>query len=277
MNLKKSIRENFNLVVILILALFLYQFTLSNGNYSHDTAQLMDPIERYISTNDIGLVKDTYLYSTHPFYVIFVSFCYRAFNFIPINIFLNEVSLFFAVISIIPIFFFLKHFFKTDIVLFTTILYVFIPFVWFHAVYSSLYSMELFFVNLWFYLIFSLDKTKRNLVISTILLGFMATIHLANLLLLPLFLFLIKDTKVKAFLFCLSILTITVLSLKLLTSVSVSPYFDFVQSELSKFPLSTLIFTFVLGFWEIFNALSAIPVILIIAGFYYAMKKKILF
>lgn len=277
MNLKKKISENLGLLTVIILALFLYQFSVSNGNYTRDPAQLAGAIEYYIKTNDIGLVKNTYLYSVHPFYVIFVTLFYRFFSFIPIATFLNEVSVFFAVISIAPLFFFLRQFFKNRIAMYATVLYVFLPFVWFHAVYSGLYSMELFFVNLWLYLIFSLKKTIKNLTISTVLLGLMPTIHLINLLLLPLFLYTIKNTKIKIILFCLSIFAITFLSSRALTSFNIEPYVGFAQSWLNKFSLSSIVFTIALGSWEIFNALTLMPAILTLIGFYYGIKRNFYF
>jgi hypothetical protein len=249
------------LLIIVIFAFFLYEFTVSNGIYHRDTAQTVVPLDM----NNFGLLKTTYLFSAHPLYVLIIYSLRNILSFVPVTLLLNQVSIIFSIASIVPLYFFLRRFFSEKTSLCVTLIYIIIPFVWFHSINADEYSLELLFVNLWLYIVSEKKFNNWNLVFSMFLFAILLSIHVVNILLAPLFLFYRRKITVLAFLLILSAIGILVFNTGAYTNLLHNGFF-------SIFGIASSV---ALGMWEIFNGLTIVPFILVFIGLIYLLRKNI--
>ncbi len=254
-------------ILLLILSFAVYESTVSNGLYINDDAALASAI-------DSGTVTQTYIYQSSSLYVEIALMLHNSLQIAPMIV-LSQMSVIFMALSVVPFFFILRKYFDERLALCGSLLYIFLPFVWFNAINAKTYALSILLSNIFIYFLMFSKKTKLNLLFLSVLFGIISVIHTMNLFLLPLFLiYLDKNYKRVA---AVAISAVCFLGIRFASGVSLFSQYSYIAGNAS---LKTIIFGLGLNLWALFNAFSIFTFALVFCGIYaflkYNKEKKLL-
>lgn len=256
-----------SLFVLFVLAFLVYELTVSNGLYVNDTAALASAMEA-------GVFNETYIYQSSPLYVNIAVVLYNGLKIAPETI-LSQMSVIFMALSVVPFWFIIKKYFGNKMANYGTLLYIFLPFIWFNAINAKTYALSILLSNSFVcFLLFS-EKNTRNLVLLSVLFGVISVVHTMNALLLPLFLVYLNKNKQR--LVAVILAGISFLAIRILSGVSFFSQYSYIAANAQ---IKTIIFALGMNGWALFNAFSILTFGLVIYGVYsfikYNKEKKLL-
>ena len=263
----KFYKNYISVIILFLLALVIYELTVSNGLYINDTAAVASAME-------VGVVNQTYLFQSSPLYVNIGVVLYNLLK-LPPEIIFNQISVISMALSVVPFWLILKRFFGRKMADLGTLMYIFLPFIWFNAINAKTYAFSILLSNFFIYFLLFSKKMKINLILLSILFGIISVVHTMNIFLLPLFLVYLNKNRERIIIVLISVLSF--IAIRILSDVTLFSQYSYIVANAE---IKTIIFALGMNIWALFNSFSIFTFALMIFGVYsfirYNKEKKLL-